>query len=86
MSPDSPPPSNNSLECYQLDVNLLAKAHIMTHSQGDGRISVADITSLVKEDYSTPDKVETLLYLYRTMNFTDAAKKYLLKAIKLVPH
>jgi len=85
-SPNSPPNSNNDIECYQLDVQLIAKAHVLTHSRGDGRISVADITSLVKEDYSTPDKVETLFYLYKTLNFTNAAKKYLFKAIKITPH
>lgn len=85
-SPDSPPPSDNDAECYQLDVQLISKAHSMTHSQGDGRISVADITALVNEDCSTPEKVETLLYLYKNLNFTNAAKKYFLKAIKIVPH
>ena len=47
MHPESPPASNNKTECYQLDINLLAKAHSMTHSRGDGRISVADITELL---------------------------------------
>lgn len=86
MSSVSHSPSNNHSDCYQLDVQLIAKAHELTHSQGDGRISVADITDLVKEDYSSPDKVETLLYLYKTMNFTNAAKKYLFNAIKITPH
>lgn len=85
-SPDSPQPSNNDTECYQLNVQLIAKAHELTHSQGDGRISVADITELTKEDYSSPDMIETLLYLYKTLNFTNAAKKYFFKAIKIVPH
>tara|TARA_B100001540_G_C15614177_1_gene554529 strand:+ start:236 stop:499 length:264 start_codon:yes stop_codon:yes gene_type:complete len=86
MHPESPPASNNKTECYQLDINLLAKAHSMTHSRGDGRISVADITELLNDDYSNPAKVETILYLYKTMNFTDAARKYLLKAIKFEIH
>jgi len=86
MPSDSPPSSNNDTECYQLDVQLIAKAHELIHSQGDGRISVADITELAKEDYSSPDKVETLLYLYKTLNFTNAAKKYLFNAIKITPH
>ena len=67
MGINSPLASENEVECYKLDVNLLSMAHEMTHSQGDGRISVADITKLISQDISSPDKVETLLYLYKNI-------------------
>ena len=86
MRPDSPPRSDNKTEYYQLDINVIADAHRMIHSQGDGRISVADITTLLtdilNDEYLNPAKVETILYLYKNLNFTDAAKKYLLNSIK----
>lgn len=66
---------------YQLDTIILQRANILIEGQGDGRISEDDMIELLKLEYKTPEKIETLLYIYNNYILTESAKKLLLTSI-----
>ena len=66
---------------FELDKTIVQRANILIEGQGDGRISENDMIELLKLDYNTPEKVETLLYIYSNYTLTDNAKKTLLTNI-----
>ena len=66
---------------YKLDNVIINRANILIEGQGDGRISEKDMIELLKLDYTSLDKIETLLYIYNTYTLTESAKKLLLSNI-----
>lgn len=71
----------NKITIYDLDNTIVQRANILIEGQGDGRISENDMMELLKLDYKTPEKVETLLYIYSNYTLTENAKKILLTNI-----
>ena len=67
-----------------LDSELMQAANLLISGQGDGRISNSDMELLLKYDYNTNIKKNTILYIYNNMKLTDGAKDILLEKISII--
>ena len=67
-----------------LDSELMQAANLLVSGQGDGRISNSDMELLLKYDYNTNIKKNTILYIYNNMKLTEGAKEMLLEKISII--
>lgn len=71
------------METCPLDIKIMDAAKLLVSGQGDGRISNSDMELLLKYDFDTNLKKNTLLYIYNNMNITDSARNMLLDKISI---